>query len=466
MPATTFPHQIDAARPTGGGVLAGLLLAAALVLGGGGSPAPLPELALEWLALLVGAAWLLLPTTRSLWRTVPRGVWLVCLLALAVPVVQLIPLPPALWQALPGREIEVETLSLIGQQGTWRSWSMAPDRTLASLLSLLPPLALLVTGSVLQPRTRLWLVAVLVLAGLASLAVGTLQLSAAADNPVQFYGVSTPQLRGFQANHNSTADLLLAALLGAVLVIRAAAGRGFLPDRAGPVLGLAALATALFGFGVVFTASRAGIALLPLALLATLWLLRAWLPRLTRRSVLGGLALLAVATLGVLALLRFNPVMASIGERFDFEKELRVELWKDGLYVARKHYPVGVGMGGFVPALIADERLEVVRPSMPNRAHNEYIELAVEAGLPGLAAWAGIIALVAGGAWRTRGRARGMARGEALFAVTVLLILMLHSVVDYPFRSMSLACLGALCAAMLLAGPEPAAFGSNGKDRE
>ncbi|MEQ1497490.1 MAG: O-antigen ligase family protein [Novosphingobium sp.] len=461
------PHiAADPALPLSGAIGAGLLLACALVLGGGGSPAPLPELLLEWLALAVAAAWFLLPATRDAWRKVPGAAWLVCLFAAAVPIVQLVPLPPALWHALPGREAEIEALSLIGRQDTWRPLTMAADRTLASLLSLLPPLVLLVVVSTLPLRTRLVLALAVVLAGLASLTVGTIQLTASPDSLVQFYGVTTPTLRGFQANHNATADLLLAALIGWVLAIRIAAIRGYLPNRAGPVLGLSALGIALFSFGVFFTTSRMGIGLLPLAILAALALLKSWMPQLSRKTALGALALAAVLAIALVALLQLNPAMARIGQRFSFDKELRVELWKDGLYTARKHYPVGVGMGNFVPALVAEERLEVVRPAMPNRAHNEYVELSVEAGLFGLIAWAAVIALIARAALQARLRANRSARAEAMFAGTVLAVLALHSMVDYPFRSMALAAIGALCAAMLLANPIPAFDRSNEKDHE
>lgn len=463
MPAMSSSGPVDNRSSQTTGWLAAVLLGAALVLGGGGSPAPLPELLLEWLAIAIAAAWLLLPSCRDDWRRVPRTAWLVAGLALALPALQLIPLPAALWQALPGREIEVEALGLIGREGTWRSWSMAPDRTLASLLSLLVPLAVLVMATTLDARQRLRLVWLVVIAGLASLLLGALQLAAAPDSPVQLYGISEPQLRGFQANHNSTADILLAAMVGFVLALRSAAERRQIPDTAGPVLGTALGGIVLFGFGVALTASRMGILLFPLALLASAWLLRRWLPRPGRKQVLAGAGAVILAALLGVALLHTNPILARIGQRFDFSEDLRAELWKDGLYVARKHYPVGVGMGNFVPALIADERLEVVRPAMPNRAHNEYIELAAEAGLPGLAAWAVIIMLVARGAWTGRRAGGTVHRAETLFAASVLALLMLHSMVDYPFRSMSLASLGALCAAILLVAFRPAT-GSSRKD--
>ena len=444
--------------------LALVLLAAALALGGGGSPAPGPELALEWLAVGLGAAWLLLPVSAQAWRRVPRAAWLVCLLAVIVPVLQLIPLPPGLWHALPGREAEIQALALIGREHSWRSWSMTPERTLAALLSLLPPLVMLILASTMRPRQRVWLLGTILVCGIATLALGALQLTSGPDSPVHLYGLTTPNLRGFQANHNSTADVLLAALLSAFALIRIAARRGVIPDRAGPVLGLAVLAAGLFGFGVVFTASRMGIALLPLALLAGAILLRGSFPAVNRRSLVALAAASALLLLGGAAMVRFNPVLASIGGRFSFDKESRTELWRDGLYVARKHYPVGVGMGGFVPALVIDERLEVVRPAMPNRAHNEYIELAVEAGLFGLLAWGAIVLIAARSGNAARRHPDWQVRTEVWFSATVLILLMLHSMVDYPFRSMSLATLGALCAGLLLKNLKPGADGPIRKD--
>ena len=464
LPATAIHRDAASALPATTGVLALVLLGTALLLGGGGSPAPWPELLLEWLAVAIFAAWLVLPGSRDSWRTVPRGVWLICLLALIVPVLQLVPFPPGLWRALPGREPEVEALALIGRANTWRTWTMTPERTLASLLSLLPPLVLLVMAATLSLRQQVWLMLVVVGAGIATLALGALQLTSAADSAVQLYGVTTPNLRGFQANHNATADMLLAALIACYALLRIGALRGLIPNRAGPVLGLAVLATGLFGFGIIFTASRMGIALLPVAMLAGLWLLRAWLPRPGHKVLIAAAVLAALLAATGTALVRASPTLAAITGRFQFDQDLRLELWRDGLYVARKHYPAGVGMGGFVPALVLEERLEVVRPAMPNRAHNEYIELGVEAGLFGLLAWGAVIVIVARSAAAARRQQSRSARAAALFAGAVLILLMLHSMVDYPFRSMSLAALGALCAALLLSCTNPAATGSFEKD--
>ena len=424
-------------------------LAIGLALGGGGSPAPLPELILELLAVGFALVCLLAPPSGLEWHRVPRAAWITAALVAAIPLLQLIPLPPAIWHALPGRALEVQALALIGAENNWRAWSLAPSRTLASLLSLAPPLLMLVVTSALGRSGRLWLVRTIALMALATLLLGTLQLSAGDTSPVHLYHATEPLLFGFQANHNGTADVLLIALATVPVLLRDLVERRIVANRASVVLGIAGAAIAVLALGVVLTASRMGIILLPVPLLASFWLLRPWIP-ITLRTLGYGLGgVLAVAILALL-FLRDNPVLATIIARFDFSQELRPQLWRDGLYVAQKYFPFGVGMGDFVPALVADERLEVIWPSLPNRAHNDFLELACEAGILGLLALFAISLMLSQALWAKLRGPPGLSVTLAIFAGAGLAILSLHSLVDYPFRSMALACLGAVCAGLLL----------------
>ena len=431
------------------GLAPAIFLALTLALGGGGSPAPLPELLLELLAAATALLWLLTPWGGPDWVRVPKTAWLIVALVAGVPLLQLVPLPPFIWHAFPGREIEREALALIGAQDSWRAWSLAPSRTLASLLSLAPPLLLLVMTSALGQSARMALIRCIALMAVATLVLGAVQLSAGDTSPAHLYDVTVPMLVGFQANHNSTADLLLIALMTGPVLLRDLVERRIVSGNPGLILGIAGAAIALLTFGVVLTASRMGIMLLPIPLLASLWILRPWIT-VSWRSVAFGLG--SVLALGVLSLVlaRDNPVLATIIARFDFSQELRPQLWRDGLYVALKYFPFGVGMGDFVPALIADERLEVVWPSLPNRAHNDFLELACEAGIVGLAALSAISLTLSRALWRTLRGAAGKSLTLAIFAAAGLAVLALHSLVDYPFRSMALAGLGAVCAGLLL----------------
>jgi exopolysaccharide production protein ExoQ len=435
-----------------GAILAASFLAFAIALGGGGSPAPFPELILELAAALFALVTLFISLPPLDWQRIPRSAWLIAGLVAAVPLVQLVPLPHFIWQALPGRDVQVKALALIGAEDTWRPWSLAPRRTLAALLSLGPALLMLLMTCTLGRRGRQWLIRAIAVMTLATLLLGALQLSAGDDSPVHLYGVTVPMLVGFQANHNSTADVLLIGLIAVPLVLVDLVERRVLPNRAGTILGIAAAVGAIIALGVILTASRMGIILMPIALAAGLWILRPWIRFTPRRLGYAAAIVAALLVLGLL-LVRDNPVLGAVLARFDFGDELRPQLWVDGAFIAQKYFPFGVGMGDFVPAFIADERIESIWPSLPNRAHNDFLELTIEAGLVGMAALSAISWLLVRALRQRIKEDSGVPAAMAVFAAASLTILALHSLVDYPFRSMALACLGAVCAGLLL-GPQ------------
>ena len=256
------------------GLLAAIFLALALALGGGGSPAPLPEIILEFLAALFAVLWMLGTLGAPHWRQVPRIAWIIAGIIAAVPLLQLIPLPPLIWQALPGRSVELDALTLIGEQSSWRSLALAPARTLGSLLSLGPPLLLLTMTSALDKSGRLALIGSIALMAVVTFVLGALQHATGEDSPLQLYGDMSQALMGFQANQNSTSDLLLVALMTGPLLVRNAAERRLLPNRPAVVLAISGASMAICAISVVLTSSRMGIALLPIPIIASLWILR------------------------------------------------------------------------------------------------------------------------------------------------------------------------------------------------
>ncbi len=440
----------------------------ALVLGGGGSPAPLPEMVLQLILAGLFASWFwsLDETSRA---SVPRTAWLVMLLAVILPLLQLVPLPPSLWHALPGREIERQALALIGAEDSWRAWSQAPARTLASLLVVLPVAALIPMVAAATPRERTRVVlAVLAVAAL-TMVLGGAQLSGGRGGVLRLYEPLSGSLDGFQANHNSTADLLLVGMIAVAAVVRDRTEREGLRGDRRLMIAVAAGLTLLLGLGVVLTASRFGIALIPLALLAEALLLAPLFRFKTAiapgKLLAGGLVLAVLLVSGGLAL-KQNAVLAGVIARFDFTGELRPELWRDSVYAIGQHFPFGSGMGNFVSTLLAAERLEVVRENMPNRAHNDFLELAVEGGIFGLLLLAAIAGVLFRAAFRSLRGSDKEGRGLYIFALASLLLLALHSLVDYPFRSMALASVAAACAGLILAPPHRVRTGQAGNLEE
>ena len=435
-------------RRVGSAAILPLFMAIALLLGGGGSPAPFPELLVEWAALaaLVVALWLRQPGETPL----PRGALGISAAMLALPAIQLIPLPPALWTALPGRESVVSALALVGEQDRWMPWSVSPPRTLAALLALIPPVAALLLAAYAAPRARTAALITAVAMAVAAALLGAAQLAAGAGTALRPYGSEhSGYLTGFHANRNAAADMLLIGLFALAGLF--ASG----PARRGTRWRLPFAASApLLIVAVLLTGSRAGIALLGLTgITGAAWLAVSWRrgPRVSQTHAaawsIGGVLVMGAAAWALSA----STVATRIAARFTAGRETRPDLWIDTLFAAGQHWPWGRGLGTFVPVFVAAERLEVVDKGYPNRAHNDYLELALEGGLPGL-----VLLATLGGwlAWRLVQRLRRAPtpdeRIELIFAGATLALLAAHSVVDYPFRSMSLAVLGGLAAGLIL----------------
>lgn len=425
-------------------VLVALFTVFVIAFGGGGSPAARPEMVVEVGAALALAIWIFLPRCDA----EPANRTLFLLLAAAVialPVMQLIPLPPSLWQALPGREAESAALALVGAANTWMPWSISPPLTLAALLSLGPPLAAMVMASRLDWRGRRLVVATIAVMGLVSVAVGTLQLSAGPTDLVTFYADSFGRVFGFQANRNAEVDVLLIAMVAGMAIV---AGRGRFALSSGPAgIAIALAFAAILLLGAVLTGSRTGIALIPVGVLFALVIaLGAKAPARRILAVGAGVfVLLAIAAF----VLKDNGAVARVITRFAQTEDFRAELWEDTAYAIGQYWPVGAGLGTIVPVLISVERLEVVDYTLPNRAHNEYLELALEGGIVGLVLLALAIACVAMLAWKSWRLRTAETRPLILFAVAALIVMALHSIVDYPLRSMALAHVAGVAAGLL-----------------
>ena len=436
-------------RPDGAGqarvrsFIAVALVIAAMGLGGGGSSAPRSEMVLQLIAALAAAAWLVFSREPATNRKAHQRLWILAGVLLTLPCLQLLPLPPAIWQRLPGREQELAALGLVGAGAAWMPWSITPARTFASLLAMLP--ALLAMGMVagLDRAGRGWVMAAIAGMALVSLLLGALQLSAGMAAGWRPYGIENLGfLNGFQANRNAQADVLLIGL-----VASAAALRAWSDCRRASVDVIFAAIAALLLLGCVLTGSRAGMALIPVALAAAAII---WLPqRIRGRAALLGLgAVLAAGAAGFLVLRQTAAVGRSL-ERFASERDFRWELWQDTQYAIMQYWPFGSGTGSFKSVITAAERLEVVDPTSPVRAHNDYLELTLEAGVFGLMVlffaviWLGWMAI---DAWR---RGNPATRPQIVFAFAVMTIIALHSLVDYPLRSMALACLAGVAAGLL-----------------
>lgn len=444
MPTRALKGQWDAVA-----IAAAILLALSFVFGGASREHAL-RLALVELAalpLLVLSANRLIRT--GLWREHRFALGLLGLIA-AIPLIQLIPLPPFLWTALPGRADMVLALQLAGIQPGWAPITATPDLTWQSVLALLPPAAMFMAvlgASHAQTARMMWFylagAVVAVLLGAAQLASGGTQLYLWATT-------AAGSVTGFFANRNHLATLLLsclpfAAVFGAAVLRRRSDER--LP------LWFGALFMGLVVIGLAAIRSRAGVILFgPIAVAG---MLAAWIAAGRGRPGPGLIALTGgvAAAIGVVAVLALPPILA----RFDVQSapEGRFEGWPVVADAADAWLPLGSGIGSFDAVYRSVEPLEQLDPTFFNHAHNEYLETWLEAGWPGVALIIAFLVWYGRRLWAAWKAGPSRERDLQRAASIALLAMLAHSAVDYPLRTATLAVLFALCAAILEKAGQP-----------
>lgn len=425
-------------------------LALALALGGG--PGGAGDVVVQLASVLtLGLALHALPATR-LPPAVVAGL-LLAGAAIALPLLQLLPLPQAIAAALPGRDALAGELASVGAAGL-SHLSLAPRLTERSLWALLPGVAMFVAALALAPVWRERLLTGVVAFAAASVVLGLAQIADGPDSALRFYRPTYfLEAVGFFANRNHFASLLYVALALAVGLLAARWRRA---DAAGMRLygALAAAVVVLCLLGLGLARSRMGL-LLGMAALLGSGLILVWsVPR-------GGPAarrwLLITATLGALAVVQFS--LYGILSRLETDplSDSRWRFFANTHALAATYAPVGSGLGTFVSAYQSAQAPQEQESFYVNHAHNDYLELALEGGWLALG-WA--IAFVLWWLWCTATAWRRSSGGAtvARAASLALGLLMLHATVDYPLRTSSmLAVAGLLCAT--LPGQPAAAHG-------
>ena len=386
--------------------------------------------------------------------TAPRGALLPLILLaviVAVPVVQLIPLPASIWTRLPGRGPIAQVLDVTRLGRPSLPFSMAPQETWRSLLALTPPAAMLVGGLFLTGGQRRVMAVCWLLLALVSLGFGLLQMIGGPDSRFYFYDITNPgSLVGLFSNRNNQAAFFY-SLMPLAAVFAAQFSGDFDDRRTIPAL-LAVLYFFVALVGVAATRSRAGIAITAVALVGSAAIIvRGGALRRHWRLALGMAAGSAVAV-GVIGLFAAGPIL----DRFSSGGgDPRFTGWPLVLAQAQRFLPLGSGIGSFQTVYLAAEPLNDVSPIYFNHAHDDYLELLLETGLVGVALF-GIFALWflarIARIWTSRGDLMGSA------CTLVILLLMAHSLVEYPLRTEALAVLFAFaCATIAVWRPDEGA---------
>ncbi|WP_125257792.1 O-antigen ligase family protein [Brevundimonas fluminis] len=425
------------------------LIVVCLLIGGASQRHALRLTAVELAALpLIGLgalrAWDLSAWTRH------RFAMSILLAAASIPLVQLVPLPPAFWGALPGREGGILALEIAGLSPGWAPMSVAPDMTWRSFLAFAPAaavfLGVLLTGSTAHQVYVRVIFLGLLLSFLLSLA------QALAGDPAYLWPSTTRgTITGLFANRNHLATLCVVAMPLAAAVIGTASRRR--PEkRTAFWTGVAVIAIAVVT--IAATRSRAGVALLGPALVFSGLIIWAAAGRARPGPAALGLTGAAGAALALVAAVGLGPIL----DRFDASAppEARFERWPTVAEAAQAYLPTGAGFGSFERVYRSVETLEELDATSFNRAHNEYLEIWLEGGWISVGVLIAFLIWFGRRSWAAWRAPPGTAADLARAASAGMLLMLVHSVAEYPFRTVALMAVFAVLAAVLELGARDA----------
>lgn len=427
-----------------------VLIVLAVALGGGGVGYGLRNAVIQLAALAICAAHPAL--IAAFVRRGPRMLVALVMASMALPLIQLIPLPAAIWQALPGRAMMAESLALAGlDPESWQPVSLDRARTLVAFCGTLAPATIIAVGALLEDRAKLQLVLTFVAAALVALLLGTVQISSANTTGLLFpVEAKAGVLYATFANRNSTGLFFVVALaLLAALPI---------PRRREWLLAMVAAGSLLF-IGTILTQSRSSLVLLalPIGLIVLrtgfgLWSARGGgKPAVGPAGVLAGAFVLLVAGIALVSITSGGRAGETL-ERFGTIERDRLTMWEDGQFAIGEYWPLGTGMGTFDEVYQVYESLEYVSQKRAGRMHNGFLEVPLEAGIFGLT----MIALWLGWCgWQTlAGKSREDMRWMRLGAGIGIAAIALQCLLDYPLRNQTMLCVAALLVILLARGRE------------
>lgn len=417
-------------------------LALCLILGGASAAGHWANVVLQLLAIPI-IAWSLLAERGLPLPPAARQLLIVTTLMLVIIAAQLIPLPPAVWTLFPGRQEIVSGFELLGMPLPWLSISTTPDLTVASALWLLPALAVLLAMIKLGAYKPSWIAWVLIGVITAGTALGAVQR--AGGDAAYFYEITNyGQATGFFSNANHFGTLFVATMPFLAALYLFSKGKGRSPQHASGLLVILAGAAGIIVVGIAINGSLAAVGL-SVPVIATTALMI-----LSRKRKLSAWALapLVVLTLGAVAVVFSAPLGNNLTTSDELNDSVsRKASFANTIIAAADFMPTGSGIGSFKTIYPMYEDQTKLTTTYVNHAHSDYLEIALEAGLPGILLvvlfllwWVRRTFII----WRSD-EVDQFARAATIASAAIIA----HSIVDYPLRTAAISALFAICCALM-----------------
>ncbi|MEZ0244955.1 MAG: O-antigen ligase family protein [Sphingomonas sp.] len=395
---------------------------------------------------------------------------LLLLLALAGwMLLQLIPLPHAVWSGLPGRAMIAANDQLAGLGEIWRPLTLSPAKTMNSLGSLVVPAAALLLYGIQDDADRRRILPMFMIVAAFSALLGIAQIASGGDGPLYLYATTNlHEVVGLFSNRNHNA-----VFLATMLVI---AGYLFSEHRrlhSGGNAWLGAILIAACCLLVMSTLlinkSRAGLLIGLLAIGIGVSLYVAGFRRDEDGHARPGLPLNWITIAGVVCVSALGAAALFVNAAsFDrlvtmsVAEDTRAQVLPQIIAMAQDNWLFGTGFGSFEYVYRTYEVGQSLMPEYLNNAHDDWLQWIIEGGLPAILIgsffflW---LARTAIAQWRLR-QTEGPRTLQVAMALAILLLLLLASALDYPLRVPSMMLYAVTMVALIAQPPEAKAKAS------
>ncbi len=346
----------------------------------------------------------------------------------------LIPVPEAMWERLPGRELYADVATFISAQGVdlaYPSLSLIPENTKRALFYLIPLLALFLVTMSLPKSNVHSLVIVLFVTVVIQTGLGIVQYASGAD--VFYIG---------NDEHGNTAsgtyrnrdhfvgliELVLPLVIGMLVAsFSASSNTSFNRSRGGFLSGTLTLTLLVVLMILVsfFSASRAGIGLVVLGLVISAF---AFSHHVGKVKSFGFLLIASIVGVAVAFKVGIVPILNRFAS--DPMEDERWRIFENTQRAITDMLPWGSGPGTFPEVYRAYQPIE--QHSFVNHAHNDYLEIISDMGVLGVII-IGAFVLLYLVRWFSlyKEQGQGLFKNLQIGAGIGMLLLLLHSFVDF-----------------------------------
>ncbi|MGV6852260.1 MAG: O-antigen ligase family protein [bacterium] len=371
------------------------------------------------------------------------------LLAICILLIYLIPIPLDTWQALPGRATYLGSVQWLidNDQSPYLALSIVPEKSTHALLAVLPLFAIfLATISLTQKQQTKLVYWLLIIVGLEA-ALGLIQYSSKETVWMWFTGKDyTGSAQGTYYNRDHYSAMMLMTLPIVLGLLANSIGgqnhQGKRSFRLNSTLVFSFLALLIL-LAAIFSRSRAGVGLSMLGIIVTTF---AFARHLGGKQTLGVAATFGTIGAGLAVSIGLIPVLNRFAN--DPGEDERWRIFKHTIEGIKEFFPWGSGPGTFQELYRSFQPAE--QPKFWNHAHNDYLELFFDIGIFAIPVILLFFVIYILGWWQLRKIPWNQTRFIKVGSGIGMLLILLHSLVDFNFHTPANAILFCFLTAIFL----------------